>query len=67
MHHTEDTQIEHAFKVEDLCRKLRISRSMAYKLIRNGTLPVIPGLGRCVRIPASAVYRLLSKAEVRHG
>lgn len=67
MNLSKSNQNNHALKVEDLCSMLRISRSMAYKLIRNGTLPVIPGLGRCVRIPASAVDQLLARQEVRRG
>jgi excisionase family DNA binding protein len=61
------SQLEPMLTVEELCRVAKISRSMGYRLVRQGVLPAAHGLGRCVRIPASAVRQLLAAKGDRHG
>lgn len=44
--------------VEELCEALKISKRLAYDLIRDGTIPV-RRIGRIYRIPKIAVINYL--------
>jgi len=45
-----DTEVVSYKTVEDLRRKLNISRTTAWRIIRSGEIEVVR-VGRCVRIP----------------
>ncbi len=62
-------QIEHApiqpsslMNVTQVAQKLRLSRAMVYRLIRNEGLPVIP-FGSALRISPTSLQEWLSKRE----
>ena len=67
-----DNQIEHlgrqrlkdAASLSEVADRLAISRSLAYKLAREGRLPVpVIRLGRRVVVPRCALDRLLSNDD----
>jgi excisionase family DNA binding protein len=41
-----------AYTVEDAAAMLSVSTSMIRSMVKAGTLPQVPGLGRAVRIPS---------------
>ena len=51
------------FTLPQVQEALQISRATAYRMMENGTLPRVPGLGRAVRIPAAAVERLVNAGQ----
>ncbi|GEM_PF-910790 len=57
---------EHAayLRAPEVATFLNISRTQAYRLIENGTLPHIR-LGRSVRVPRRALLDYLARNEVR--
>ncbi len=52
--------------VEEAAGLLRISRGLAYEIVRSGRLPSIR-LGRRLLVPRSALERMLAEADVGAG
>jgi excisionase family DNA binding protein len=50
-----------AYTVEDAALMLSVSTSMIRSMVKAGTLPHVPGLGRAVRIPSRAVFDLVGE------
>lgn len=47
---------------EDVAARLRISRSMAHKLMKTGVIPVVH-IGRCVRVRPADLDRYINVNE----
>lgn len=51
--------------VEEAAQRLNIGRTLAWQLVRQGDLPIVR-LGRCVRIPRSALQEWIAR-QVKEG
>jgi excisionase family DNA binding protein len=51
-----------AYKVSEIGELLGISRSLAYQLVGDGTIPSFR-LGRAVRVPATALHELIARLQ----
>jgi len=62
------TRLPAALTVSQAAAVLGIGRTHAYEAVRSGTWPTsVIRVGRCVRIPAAEVVRLLSGGGVAAG
>lgn len=53
-------------KVEDAAQALGVSRSKAYDLVADGTLPSVRLGPRCVRVPAAWLGKWVEQHEPAH-
>jgi excisionase family DNA binding protein len=51
--------------VPEVARTMRISRTTAYRLVENGTIPSVR-LGRSVRVPARWLNQQLGGTDATH-
>jgi hypothetical protein len=56
--------LEGAFTIDEFCRAFRISRSMFYKLRKNGQAPVVMDAGKpLISYAAAAAWRRARESE----
>ena len=56
----DEVRVTRLLTVDEFASLARISRTHAYRVVQSGEVPVVK-FGRCLRVPADAVDRLLSE------